>query len=46
MNALSDEDRKRLEKLTERVRQTGGYHAFSDADLEDAERILLAAGAA
>lgn len=45
MDALSDDDRKRLEKLTERLRQTGGYHTFTDDDLEEAERILIAAGA-
>ncbi len=45
MNALSDEDRTRLEKLTERRKHTGGYHTFTDDDLEDAERILNVAGA-
>ena len=45
MEAVSVEDRARLEELTGRFRQTGDYHAFTDADLEDAARLLLAAGA-
>ncbi|MGI8404697.1 MAG: hypothetical protein ACR2OE_08030, partial [Thermomicrobiales bacterium] len=45
MDALSGEDRARLEELTGHFRQTGDYHAFTDADLEDAARLLIAAGA-
>ncbi len=45
LNAVSDEDRTRLEELTERVRQTGGYHTFTDTELEEAERILILADA-
>lgn len=46
MNALNDSDRTRLAELTGRFRQTGDYHAFTDAELEEAERILMLAGAA
>ncbi|MGI8545896.1 MAG: hypothetical protein ACR2M1_00955 [Gemmatimonadaceae bacterium] len=45
MDLLSVEDRTRLEKLTGRFRQTGDYSAFTDADLEDAAQLLIAAGA-
>ena len=45
MDALSDEHRQRLDQLTERRKHTGTYHDFTDAELEEAERILNVAGA-
>ncbi|MGI8404853.1 MAG: hypothetical protein ACR2OE_08860 [Thermomicrobiales bacterium] len=45
MDALSGADRARLDELTGRFRQAGDYSAFTDADLEDAARLLIAAGA-
>ncbi|MGI8486845.1 MAG: hypothetical protein ACR2OU_21630 [Thermomicrobiales bacterium] len=45
LELLSVEDRARLEELTGRFQQTGDYSAFTDADLEDAAQLLIAAGA-
>lgn len=45
MAALSNEQVEFMADLAERLRQTGGYHTFTDAELEEAERILIAAGA-
>lgn len=46
MAALNDEQVMFITGLTERFRQTGSYHTFTDAELEEAERLLFAAGAA
>jgi len=45
MAVLSDADIDFMADLSERVRQTGTYHDVTDAELQAAERILIAAGA-
>ncbi len=46
MAVLSDAEIDFMADLSERLTHTGTYHEFTDAELEEAERILIAAGAA
>ncbi len=46
MAVLSDAEIDFMADLSERLTHTGTYHDLTDAELEEAERILIAAGAA
>lgn len=43
--ALSDAEIDFMADLSERLKRTGTYHDFTDAELEEARRIMIAAGA-
>ncbi len=45
MAVLSDAEIDFMADLSERLKHTGTYHDFTDAELEEAERILMLAGA-
>ena len=46
MAVLSDAEIDFMADLSERLKHTGTYHDVTDAELEEAERILMLAGAA
>ncbi len=45
MAVLSDAEVDFMADLSERLKHTGTYHDFTDAELEEAGRIMIAAGA-
>ncbi len=45
MAVLSDAEIDFMADLSERLKHTSTYHDFTDAELEEAERILMLAGA-